>query len=149
MLKWSMGHRWAIGLACVAALATMPFVVKPIPKNFLPADDESQFAVTARAPEGTSLEATQAIAEKIADQVRKFPEVLYTVTTIGGSGQSAARNNASVFVRLKPVDQRERSQDDLITITRNQILPDFAAEQLRATVGPPVASAAAAVKTAM
>ena len=136
MLKWSMGHRWAIGLACVAALATMPFVVKPIPKNFLPADDESQFQVSARAPEGTSLEATQAIAQKIADEVRKFPEVLYTVTTIGGSGQSSARNNATVFVRMKPVDERERSQDDLITLTRNDILPKFAAEQLRASVGP-------------
>ena len=136
MLKWSMGHRWAIALACVAALATMPFVVKPIPKNFLPADDESQFQVTARAPEGTSLEATQVVAEKIADQVRKFPEVLYTVTTIGGSGQSAARNNASVFVRMKPVDERKRSQDDLITLTRNTIVPKFAADQLRTKVGP-------------
>ena len=136
MLKWSMGHRWVIGLACVGALATMPFVVKPIPKNFLPDDDESQFQVTARAPEGTSLEATQAIASKIADEVRKYPEVLYTVTTIGGSGQSAARNNASVFVRLKPVDERQRSQGELITDARNKILPKFAAEQLRASVGP-------------
>ena len=136
MLKWSMGHRWAIGVVALLAIASMPFVVKPIPKNFLPEDDESQFQVSARAPEGTSLEATQAIATKIADQVRKFPEVLYTVTTIGGSGQSAARNNASVFVRLKPVDERERSQADLITYTRNKILPAFAAEQLRASVGP-------------
>ena len=136
MLKWSMGHRWVIGLACIAALASMKWVVGPIPKNFLPEDDESQFQVTARAPEGTSLQATQTIATKIADQVRKFPEVLYTVTTIGGSGQSAARNNASVFVRLKPVDDRQRSQADLITYTRNKILPEFAAEQLRASVGP-------------
>ena len=142
MLKWSMGHRWVIGLACVGALATMPFVVKPIPKNFLPDDDESQFQVTARAPEGTSLEATADIARKIATDVRKQKEVEYTVITIGGSGQSAARNNASVFVRLKPIgergetDGRERSQADLITYTRNNIVPKFAADQLRTTVGP-------------
>ncbi len=142
MLKWSMGHRWVIGLACVAALASMPFVVKPIPKNFLPDDDESQFQVTARAPEGTSLEATADIARKIALDVRKQKEVEYTVITIGGSGQSAARNNASVFVRLKPigergeVDGRERSQADLITYTRTNIVPKFAADQLRTTVGP-------------
>ena len=142
MLKWSMGHRWVIGLGCVAAMATMPFVVKPIPKNFLPDDDESQFQVTARAPEGTSLEATAAIARKIALDIRKQKEVEYTVITIGGSGQSAARNNASVFVRLKPigergeVDGRERSQADLITYTRTNIVPDFAADQLRTTVGP-------------
>ena len=142
MLKWSMGHRWVIGLACVAALASMPFVVKPIPKNFLPDDDESQFQVTARAPEGTSLEATADIARKIALSIRKQKEVAYTVITIGGSGQSAARNNASVFVRLKPIgergetDGRERSQADLVTYTRNNIVPQFAADQLRTTVGP-------------
>ena len=142
MLKWSMGHRWVVGLACVAALATMPFVVKPIPKNFLPDDDESQFQVTARAPEGTSLEATADIARKIADDIRQQKEVEYTVITIGGSGQSAARNNASVFVRLKPIGERgetdgvERSQDDLISYTRQNIVPKFAADQLRTTVGP-------------
>ena len=142
MLKWSMGHRWAIGLVCLAALISMPFTVKPIPKNFLPDDDESQFQVTARAPEGTSLEATADIARKIATDIRKQKEVEYTVITIGGSGQSAARNNASVFVRLKPigergeVDGRERSQADLITYTRDKIVPDFAADQLRTTVGP-------------
>ena len=142
MLKWSMGHRWVIGLACLAALISMPFTVKPIPKNFLPDDDESQFQVTARAPEGTSLEATAAIARKIALDIRKQKEVEYTVITIGGSGQSAARNNASVFVRLKPIgergetDGRERSQADLIIYTRNQIVPKFAADQLRTTVGP-------------
>ena len=142
MLKWSMGHRWVIGLACLAALASMPFTVKPIPKNFLPDDDESQFQVTARAPEGTSLEATADIARKIALDVRKQKEVEYTVITIGGSGQSAARNNASVFVRLKPigtrgeVDGKERSQADLITYTRTNIVPKFAADQLRTTVGP-------------
>ncbi len=142
MLKWSMGHRWVIGLACLAALATVPFTVAPIPKNFLPDDDESQFQVTARAPEGTSLEATADIARKIALDIRKQKEVEYTVITIGGSGQSAARNNASVFVRLKPIgergetDGRERSQDDLITYTRSEIVPQFAADQLRTTVGP-------------
>ena len=142
MLKWSLGHRWAIGLACVAAMASMPFVVGPIPKNFLPEDDESQFQVTARAPEGTSLEATAAIARRIADDIRAQKEVEYTVITIGGSGQSAARNNASVFVRLKKIGERgetegvERSQDDLINYTRDEIVPKFAAEQLRTTVGP-------------
>ena len=142
MLKWSMGHRWVIGLVCLAALISMPFTVKPIPKNFLPDDDESQFQVTARAPEGTSLEATADIARKIATDIRKQKEVEYTVITIGGSGQSAARNNASVFVRLKPigergeVDGKERSQADLITYTRNKIVPQFAADQLRTTVGP-------------
>ncbi|MBW3635351.1 MAG: efflux RND transporter permease subunit [Armatimonadetes bacterium] len=136
ILVWSLGHRWAIGLLCVAALATMPFTVQRIPKDFLPKDDESQFQVTARAPEGTSLEATRDIAASIAREIKKLPEVEYTLVTIGGGGQNSSRNNSTVYVRLKDLEKRERSQDDLITLTRNQILPRFAAEQLRATLGP-------------
>ncbi len=138
LLKWSLGHRWAIGLLCFAALASMPFVVKPIPKDFLPKDDESQFQITARAPEGTSLEETRDIARSIARRVdsEMKGEVDYSLVTIGGSGQSAARNNATIYVRLKDIDKRERSQDDLIKVAREKILPQFVADDLRTTVGP-------------
>ncbi len=138
MLKWSLGHRWAIGLLCLMALGSMPFVVGPIPKGFLPSDDESQFQITARAPEGTSLEETRDIGRAIAKRVEVAMknEVTYSLVTIGGSGQNAARNNATIYVRLKDVEQRQRSQDDLVTYTRDKILPEFAADNLRTTVGP-------------
>ena len=136
ILTWSMGHRWAIGILCFAALSSMKYTVPLIPKDFLPKDDESQYQVTARAPEGTSLERTRDIARAIAAQIKAQPEVAYTVVTIGGSGQNAARNNSSIYVRLKDIDARKRSQDDLIAYTRTQILPKFAPEQLRTTVGP-------------
>ncbi|HEX7528783.1 MAG TPA: efflux RND transporter permease subunit, partial [Thermoanaerobaculia bacterium] len=58
MLNWSMAHRWAIVIACVLALLTVPILFKVVPKNFLPYDDEAQFEVNFRAPEGSSLEAT-------------------------------------------------------------------------------------------
>ncbi len=138
MLRWSLGHRWVIGLACLAAMASMPIVVGPIPKGFLPTDDESQFQITARAPEGTSLEETRDIGRKIAQRVQSQMkgEVDYSLVTIGGSGQNAARNNATIYVRLKDIEKRPHSQDELIAIARNKILPDFAAENLRTTVGP-------------
>jgi HAE1 family hydrophobic/amphiphilic exporter-1 len=136
MLKWSLGHRWAIGLLCFIALASMPFTAARVPKDFLPRDDESQYEVTARAPEGTSLEATRDIARAIAAKIKEQPEVAYTVASIGGGGQNAARNNATIFVRLKALDERTRSQDDMISYTRSTILPQFAADELRTTVGP-------------
>ena len=104
----------------------------------MPKDDESQFEITARAPEGTSLEETRDIARRIAHQVetQMKGEVDYSLVTIGGSGQSAARNNATVYVRLKDIDKRNRSQDDLIKVARDEILPKFAADDLRTTVGP-------------
>src|SRR5438067_830464 len=71
MLEWSMHHRWVIVTVMVITfLMTVPLMVV-VNKNFLPQDDESQFQVTVRAPEGSSLETTQTIAESIAARVRK------------------------------------------------------------------------------
>jgi multidrug efflux pump subunit AcrB len=39
-------------------------------KNFLPDEDESQFGITLRAPEGTSLDATRIIATRVAAEHR-------------------------------------------------------------------------------
>ena len=36
-------------------------------KNFMPQDDQSEFEVNLRAPEGTSLEATEVIANRVAN----------------------------------------------------------------------------------
>ena len=42
-------------------------------KNFLPNDDQSEFEVGLRAPEGTSLEATEIIANRLATRIRQLP----------------------------------------------------------------------------
>ncbi|HET8796079.1 MAG TPA: efflux RND transporter permease subunit, partial [Thermoanaerobaculia bacterium] len=66
MLDWSMRHRWAIVLLMLLVLvATVPLFIV-VDKTFLPYDDEGQFAVTVRAPEGASVDATQKILESIA-----------------------------------------------------------------------------------
>ena len=52
-------------------------------KNFLPQDDQSQYNVLVRTPEGTSLAATTGIAERIAQEIRKMPGVAHTLADRG------------------------------------------------------------------
>ena len=52
-------------------------------KNFLPNDDQSEFEVGLRAPEGTSLEATEIIANRLAARIRQLAEVEYTLVSVG------------------------------------------------------------------
>jgi HAE1 family hydrophobic/amphiphilic exporter-1 len=86
-------------------------------KNFLPADDQSQFNVLIRTPEGTSLAATTQIAENVAQQIRALPGVESTLMT-DGSGQDASVNNASIYVKLLDIDKRHLSQIDIMQRTR-------------------------------
>ncbi|HKO56512.1 MAG TPA: efflux RND transporter permease subunit, partial [Thermoanaerobaculia bacterium] len=136
MLDWSMHHRWVIVLAMVGALVSIPFLGAAVNKNFLPQDDESQFQIQARAPEGSSLETTQTILESIANKVRQqVPEVDTTVVTIGDDPQ-ITQNLGTVYVKLVPVEKRERNQFAIMADVRQHILPQYARLNLRTNVSP-------------
>ncbi|MCS6775061.1 MAG: efflux RND transporter permease subunit [Chloroherpetonaceae bacterium] len=144
MLRWSLRHRWAVVLISVLVLfSTIPIGMK-VNKNFLPEDDESQFQITVRAPEGTSLTATQELGERIAAEARRLKGVAYTVLTIGNNEQRTP-NLATIFVKLVDVSQRPGiSQQDLMQQARSEILPKFGKLRASVSIVPAFSSAAGA-----
>jgi HAE1 family hydrophobic/amphiphilic exporter-1 len=133
LLDWSMSHRWVIVVATLLIFASMVPLFVVANKNFMPANDESQFLVTVRAAEGSSLDTTKRIAESVASQIRREKEVTTTVVTIGDDMQQT-QNLATIYVKLAPVDARKRSQADLMNVVRSQILPRYRQLDLRAQV---------------
>lgn len=116
-LRFSMAHRWLIvGLCVLVTLSVVPLFMF-VGKNFLPVDDQSQYELSIRAPEGYTLAATSNVIEKIAADIRQFPEVADTLVTIGGDQQQIV-NSANIYVRMKDLDQRTRSQEDMMSATR-------------------------------
>src|SRR5688500_14518191 len=109
MLRWSMAHRPVIvGISVVTILSIVPLAMSA-GVNFIPEEDESQFEITLRAPEGTSLAATQSVMERIARDVRQLPGVDNTLT-IAGFGAQQVVNNGTIFVRLKSLEERDVAQ---------------------------------------
>jgi HAE1 family hydrophobic/amphiphilic exporter-1 len=135
MLDWSMAHRWVIVTAMVLALFSIVPLGMAVNKNFLPQDDESQFQVQARAPEGASLQTTSTIIESIAGRIRRLPEVAFTMVTIGDDPQ-VTQNLGTVYVKLKPVEKRKRDQFAVMADVRKNILPQYARLNLRTNVSP-------------
>ena len=122
MLAYVIDHRWIIVVASIVTLGSCVPLVQKVPKGFLPKNDEAQFEISVRTPEGTSLAATQIAAERIAREVREWPEVQTTLLTIGDN-QQRTPNLASIFVRLQPPDKRVASQDQLQDKFRREIVP--------------------------
>ncbi|HWQ56156.1 MAG TPA: efflux RND transporter permease subunit [Bryobacteraceae bacterium] len=118
MLHWSMAHRWTVVLICaVVGISTVPlFMLAGV--NFLPEDDDSQFEVSVRAPEGTSLAATQSILERMARDIRERVPGVQNTLTIAGFGAQQVVNNGTVFVRLHPASERKEDQAELIARAR-------------------------------
>ena len=133
MLRWSMAHRWVVVLACVAALASVVPLFIFGGKDFLPKNDESQFEVNLRAPEGTTVEQTELIATRVSREIKNVPGVAYTIVLVGDDDRRTA-NVGRVFVKLVPVDERSQAQFQIMDRVRTTVLPRFAADQLRTSV---------------
>jgi HAE1 family hydrophobic/amphiphilic exporter-1 len=122
MLKWSMAHRWIVAVLCAIVVISIWPLYKLVGYNFLPDEDESAYQVNLRAPQGTSLPATQSILERVARDVRdQIPGVESTLVNAGGFGGGGSPNQGSVQVKLRPVGDRKASQADLIQQTRDMI----------------------------
>ena len=130
MLEWSMAHRWVIATLAVLVLFSSVPIFRVVNVNFTPQDDQSEFDVSLRAPEGTSLEATEVLANRVATAIRDLPEVVYTMVTVAGDS-AGTLNTASIYVRLQPIDDRERDQFVLMDEVRNNILPKVSPEGVR------------------
>jgi HAE1 family hydrophobic/amphiphilic exporter-1 len=133
LLKFSMGHRWLIILLCVLVFISIIPLFMFVGKNFLPVDDQSQYEVSIRAPEGYSLQATSVLFERIASDIRKLDGVTDTLTTIGG-GQQQVVNNGTIYVKLSDIKDRTKSQEQLMVATRD-VLKNYPPE-LRTGVQP-------------
>jgi hydrophobic/amphiphilic exporter-1 (mainly G- bacteria), HAE1 family len=135
ILSWSLGHRAIIaGIAVLVLLSSVPlFMIAN--KNFLPNDDQSEFEVGLRAPEGTSLEATEIIANRIATKIQKMAGVSYTLVTVADD-PARTQNVGTIYVRLKPVEERRQDQFELMNDVRSTVLPSVGVPNLRTGVRP-------------
>jgi HAE1 family hydrophobic/amphiphilic exporter-1 len=133
LLQWSMSHRGVIATLAVLVLLSSVPLFRTVAVNFTPQDDTSELEITLRAPEGTSLDATDVIANRVGAAVREIPEVDYTMATVAGDG-AGTRNSASIFVKLKDLDARDRDVFAVVNEVRTKVLPRYAPVGIRSSV---------------
>ena len=134
MLRFSMNHRWVIVTLCLLVFISIVPLFMSVGKNFLPVDDQSQFEVSVRVPEGSSLTASSLMFERIASEIRKLPGVTDTLATVGG-GQQQVVNAGTIYVKLSDIKDRQKSQEQLMAETRDLLSARFPPE-LRTGVQP-------------
>ena len=133
LLEWAMAHRGLVAVGTVLVLLSSVPLFRVTAVNFTPEDDQSQFDVTLRAPEGTSLAAMDVLANRLGAAVRKIPEVDFTLITVAGD-TAGTLNTATMLVRLQPIDARRRDQFAVMAEVREQILPVYKQAGIRTAV---------------
>ncbi len=123
ILEWSLTHRKTMVVICTLTFLSIIPLGRRIGVDFFPADDQDEFEVVIKAPEGTSLSGTDAILQQMEERVRKLPEVQHLLTTINSQGTGGV-TDGSIYVRMSPLQSRKISQFDVMKQAR-AALQDF------------------------
>jgi hydrophobic/amphiphilic exporter-1 (mainly G- bacteria), HAE1 family len=126
ILAFCMRHRWVVLVAIIGSCGSTIPMCKQVGGDFLPPNDEAQFEIYVQAPEGTSLEATTLISERLARRTRQIPEVDSTLVSVG-YGDQRQPNIASIYVLMTDPERRTRDQAEVMEQVREEILPDVPA----------------------
>jgi len=105
--------RWIAMFAVMLVLIAV--LVRRVPSGFIPTEDKGYFGVVLQLPDGASLQRTIEVSHRIEEYLMKQPAVAYVANFVGlsfilGTNQT---NSASMFVLLKPWDQRTSKPDQL------------------------------------
>jgi hydrophobe/amphiphile efflux-1 (HAE1) family protein len=132
VLGFVMRHRWiVVSMATLTLGSCVPLAIVA-PKGFLPVNDDGRFQISVRTPEGTSLDETLLVGERIARAVHENPNVRMTLTTIG-EDNSETRNLATVYVGLTDPMKRKDTQNQLMDWARREVVAKQSPD-LRVTV---------------
>jgi HAE1 family hydrophobic/amphiphilic exporter-1 len=129
MLEWALRHRIVmVGVFVAVVLSVIPMFML-VGVDFITQDDQSEFEIVVKTPDGTSLAGTDLVLQNIEQEVWKLRGVKHVLSTINGGGSSGV-TDGSVYVGLKDLSEREFTQFEVMDDARalmKQRFPDLRA----------------------
>lgn len=114
-VQWVLRKLFVVGVIFLAWMAALAFGVLNTPTGFVPDEDKGLLLVNIQLPDASSLSRTQRVVEKVTDILEQDPAVEVVTAITGYSVLSGAMssNGGTLFVVLKPWDQRPEA-DNLV-----------------------------------
>jgi hydrophobe/amphiphile efflux-1 (HAE1) family protein len=118
ILPWVLNNRFkVVGFSVVFFILSSTLIIK-LRKEFVPPQDQGSVLMRLKTKEGSSLDFTDEKVRAVENYLLKRPEVERFFVSIGGFGGGDS-SSATIFVTLKEKNLREISQQDLISIIRD------------------------------
>ncbi|MCX5894541.1 MAG: efflux RND transporter permease subunit [Proteobacteria bacterium] len=119
VLRWSLRNRMlTVALSVLMVISIFP-LLKMIGKDFLPADDRSEFQVSMIVPAGSSLSCADEIYSKIEQEIHKVRGVTITMAQIGSTDPgSEDLTQGTIYVSIVDLSERNYSQKEVMKEVR-------------------------------
>ncbi|NOS96845.1 MAG: MMPL family transporter [Methylotenera sp.] len=116
-LKWALAHAPLTMLILLATVCLNAYLYVIIPKGFFPPQDTGQLTGRIQGDQSVSFQLMQKKLTDFVNIIRADPAVESAVGYTGG----AQRNTASLFVTLKPLQERKETADKVVTRLRDTL----------------------------
>lgn len=118
-LRFALRFRWLVVLAAVACFVAIVPLFKMVGKDFIPKDDQSEFEVAIKSPEGWTLDRFSSELALVEARLRTLPAVEHLLVTIGDTTGRVAKGAgdvtaASIYVRIADLDRRVQGPFDKV-----------------------------------
>lgn len=122
LLFTSLKHRGVVLLITVLFVMFSGYLsFKYVEKDFVPESDESSFSITVKTPLGSSLEYTDSRLKMVEAVVASHKAEVASFFSTIGAGSRGQVNQGNVNVRLKPKEERSKSQQALIKELKKEL----------------------------
>jgi multidrug efflux pump subunit AcrB len=147
VVNWSLGRRWWVIGATVAAFLAAGAGMALVQQQFFPTSSRSELFIEVRMPEGTAIAATAAAAQKAEALLAGDADVVSHTTYVGqGSPRFFLALNpvlpnpsfALVVISSRDTSARERLKARLEAAVANGAVPEARVRIDRLNFGPPV-----------
>ncbi|HET9985168.1 MAG TPA: efflux RND transporter permease subunit [Longimicrobiales bacterium] len=122
LIAWALDHRWSmIGIA--GGTFVLAFVLQFMfgGGGFFPDSDNSELNVQIETPPGSNLDYTRLKTDEVARVIRAHPEVAYTFASVGAASGSGSVDQANLYVKLVPKNERSLHQSELAAELRQEM----------------------------
>jgi multidrug efflux pump len=120
-LRWALRRsRFIFGLT-VATFIVNICLFFIVPKGFFPEMDTGRLRGSIQAEQDISFQAMKAKLATVVNIIKEDPDVVYVLGYTGGGRGGSAANTASMFITLKPFEQRKSSLSEIMSRLRKKL----------------------------
>ncbi len=120
-LKWVLRHQFFTLMVAVGTLVATIWLYIIVPKGLLPQQDTGVILGITDAGQSISFAAMLERQRKVAEIVRRDPEVQSVASIVGSGTVNATVNTGRIYIVLKPRDDRKSSASEIIDRLRETV----------------------------
>lgn len=117
LLMVSLEHKFKFIFVSIVVFISSLFLIKFIPKEFVPASDQGSLMLRVKTKEGSSLKFTDEKVREVENYLMKDKNIEKYFVSVGGFGGGES-NSAMAFITLKAKKDRFQSQSEIANYLR-------------------------------